>query len=132
MCCSRVARVRQNARLPSRVLGFADQAARDLADELFLGRDDAGERAAVAGRNRKGLQFAGDDVGVARRFKKSERDRFRENKYQQRPMLVRDLGGLLDILTIPKKFGDWMNDRRHLFAQSWLFRSVEVERPVSA
>ena len=80
--------------IAARILGLADQAAGDLAHEFFLGGDDAGEGSAIARRDGERLQFAGDDVGIARRLQQTQRYGFGENENQQRAVLVRDFGSL--------------------------------------
>ena len=108
-------RQRQTKRaIAAGVLGFADQASRDLANEFFFAGDDAGEWSAVAGRDGEGLQFAGDDIGVARRLQQSQRNGFGENEDQQRAVAVRDRGGLLDVFDDAEEVGRLNDDGRGL------------------
>ena len=83
---------RQNkAAIPCPVDRLPGEPARHLAHELFLGRDDAAERAAIAERHAERLRLHGDDVGLDRRPHDAERNRFGNRNNQQRALGVRDL-----------------------------------------
>ncbi len=63
--------------------GFTDQPSRNLAHVLLACSDDPDVGPAVAGRNRKALQFADHDVGFAGRFDDAESHGFRKDNHQQ-------------------------------------------------
>ena len=91
MCCSRVASVRQKARLPRVSTVSPTRRPGHLAHVLFLGGDDAGEGTAVARRDGEGLQLAHHDIGLDRRRQQPERHGFGEDVDQQRARGVRRL-----------------------------------------
>ena len=132
ICCSRVASVRQKARLPWESVVSPDQAAGQLADELFLRRDDAGEGSAVARRDGERLQFAGDDIGVGGGSRMPSETASVNDEHQQRAALVRELGGGLHLLDDAEEVGRLNDDGGRLAVELALRDLRDRSAPVSA
>ena len=79
------------AALAVAVLGLADEAARHLAEELFLAGDHAAVGSAESDGDAEALGFEGDDVGLGRGFDDAERDGLGDGDDQQRALLVGDV-----------------------------------------
>ena len=79
------------AALAVHVLGFADEAAGHLAEELFLAGDDAAVGAAVAEGDAEALRFQRDDVGLGGRADDAERDGLGDGDDEERALCVGDV-----------------------------------------
>ena len=109
MCCSRVESVRTKPRLPLRSVVSSDEAAGDLADELFAGGDDAGVGAAVAERDAEGLGFQETiSASAGGRTMPSETASAMETTSSAPLAWTRSAMAATSSM-VPKKLGDWMS-----------------------
>ena len=101
----------------ARIFRLPNKPARNLADELFLRGNDARERASVTRRDRERLQFAGDDIGIARWLQQSKGNRFSEHHDEQRAMLMRQRRRSFDVFHNAEKVRRLHDHRSHLVVQ---------------